>query len=295
MKILENPREWFTRRSAKARLRFSEGGNHHEWFKHIFIGIILFFTFLPLYLMINISLKDNMQFTRNPWLPEAPFHWENYIVGWHHVGPNIFNTTFVSLTTTFLVITIALGGAFFFARFKMPGSTILFYLFITLMMYPAVANMVPTFRLISALGLYNSHWALILLGVASAQAFTIYVLRNFIEEIPQDLFDAASVDGSSLLGQIWHIVIPLSLPVIGTLAVLRIIGEWNQFVSSLLFIRDSHKQMIAVSLLHLEGEYTKQWGPLMAGYTIASIPLIILFIFCMRLFIRGLSEGAIKG
>lgn len=269
--------------------------NREEWFKHIFIGVILFIIFLPLYLMINISLKDNMQFVRNPWIPSTPFHWENYIVGWQHVGPNIFNTVFVSLTTTFLVITIALGGAFFFARFKMPGSTILFYTFITVMMYPAVANMVPTFKLISTLGLYNSRWSLILLGVASGQAFTIYVLRNFIEEIPQDLFDAASIDGSSMLNQIRHIVIPLSLPIIGTLAILRIIGEWNQFIAALLFIRDPYKQMISVSLLHLEGEYTKQWGELMAGYTIASIPLIILFIFSMRLFIRGLSEGAIKG
>ena len=155
--------------------------------------------------------------------------------------------------------------------------------------------MVPTFKLISSLGLYNSHWALILLGIASAQAFTIYVLRNFMQEIPKDLFDAAEVDGCSVLGQIRHIAVPMAKPIIGTLAMLRIIGEWNRFVAPLILIRDGHKQMLAVSLLHLEGEYTRRWGELMSGYTIASIPLIILFVFCMRLFIRGLSEGSIKG
>ncbi len=263
--------------------------------KHALILGVLVFSFLPLYLMVTISLKDNGQFNDNPWFPEAPYHWENFQVGWHQVGANIFNTVFTATTATVVSLTLALVGAFFFARFKMPGSTLLFYVFIILMMYPGVANMVPTFKLISSLGLYNTYWAIILIGIAEAQAFTIYVLRNFIEEIPQDLFDAAEVDGCSVVGQVWHIVLPLCAPIIGTLGVLRIIGEWNRFVGPLILIRDPHKQLLAVQLLHLEGEYTRKWGELMSGYTIAAIPLIILFIFCMRLFIRGLSEGAIKG
>ena len=88
--------------------------------KHVMILAILVIAFLPLYLMVNISLKDNQQFSRNPWYPEAPFHWENYKVGWAHVGPNIFNTVFVATTTTVLTLAVALIGAFFFARFKMP-------------------------------------------------------------------------------------------------------------------------------------------------------------------------------
>ena len=275
--------------SRKVRSKFA------ETCKHLFLWSIYAFTFLPLYLMLVISLKDNQQFARNPWLPEAPFHWENYIVGWHHIGDKIFNTTFIAFTTTGLALFIAILGAFFFARYKMPGSKFLFFVFMLLMMYPGVANMVPSFKLMCSLGLYNSHWALILGGVATAQAFTIYVLRNFIEDIPQDLFDAVEIDGGSIMHQIWHVVLPLSLPIIGTLAILRIIAVWNNFVGPLLYLRDSKLQVIAVALLHLEGEYTKNWGELMAGYTIASIPLIIMFLFCMRLFVRGLTAGAVKG
>jgi len=269
--------------------------NISEICKHAFLWCIYAFTFLPLYLMLVISLKDNQQFARNPWLPEAPFHWVNYAVGWHHIGDKIFNTTFVAFTTTGLALIIAVMGAFFFARYKMPGSKFLFFLFMLLMMYPGVANMVPSFKLMTSLGLYNSHWALILGGVAASQAFTIYVLRNFIEDIPQDLFDAVEIDGGSVLHQIWHVVVPMAMPIIGTLAILRIIAVWNNFVGPLLYLRDSKLQVIAVALLHLEGEYTKNWGELMAGYTIASIPLIIMFLFCMRLFVRGLSAGAVKG
>lgn len=266
-----------------------------ELFKHGFIWSIFALTFLPLYLMLNISLKDNQQFARNPWLPEAPFHWENFAMGWRHIGDKIWNTAFLAFTTTILSIGIAILGAFFFARYKVWGSKLLFFLFLLVMMYPGVANMVPTFKLICSLGLYNTYWALIVTGVASAQAFTIYVLMNFIEEIPQDLFDAVEIDGGNILHQIWHIVLPMSLSIIGTLAILRIIGVWNDFVGPLLFLRDNNLQVIAVGLLRLEGEYTKNWGQLMAGYTIASLPLIVLFIFCMRLFVRGLSAGAIKG
>jgi ABC-type glycerol-3-phosphate transport system permease component len=275
--------------SRKVKSKFA------ETVKHGFLWVIFFFTFLPLYLMLNISLKDNQQFARNPWFPEAPFHWGNFIVGWHHIGDKIFNTTFIAFTTTMLVLVVAVLGAFFFARYKAPGSKILFFVFMLLMMYPGVVNMVPSFKLVCSLGLYNTHWALIFPAVAGAQAFTIYVLRNFIEDIPQDLFEAIEIDGGNVLHQIWYVVLPMSMPIIGTLAILRIIGVWNNFVGPLLYLRDSKLQVIAVALLHLEGEYTKNWGELMAGYTIASIPLIIMFIFCMRLFVRGLSAGAIKG
>ena len=263
-----------------------------EFAKHLIIITALIFAFIPFYLMLNISLKDNEQFFQNPWLPSLPFHWENYVYGWNYIGMKIFNTAFVA---TVFTIAFAVIGAYFFARFKMPGSKILFLVFTLLMMYPGVANMVPMFKLITSLGLYNSYLALILPGIAGGQAFNIYVLRNFIEDIPQDLFDAIEIDGGSILQQIWHIVVPMSMPIIGTLGILTIIGQWNNFISPLLYIRDDNMQVLSVSLLYLDGEYTKQWGQLMAGYTVASLPLVVMFLFCMKLFVRGLSAGAIKG
>ena len=266
-----------------------------EFMKHLFILLILFFAFVPMYLMVNISLKDNQQFALNPWGITPPFHWENYTFGWHHIGGTIFNTAFVAMTSTFFTIALAIIGAFFFARYKMPGSKFLFGVFIILMMYPSVANMVPMFKLITSLGLYNTHFALIIPAIAGGQAFNIFVLRNFIEDIPQDLFDAIEIDGGNMFWQIWHVVIPMSMPIIGTLGILSIIGQWNNFISPLLYIRDDNMQVLSVSLLYLDGEYTKQWGQLMAGYTVASLPLVVMFLFCMKLFVRGLSAGAIKG
>ncbi len=263
--------------------------------KHLFIVGILIFAFIPFYLMLNISLKDNEQFFNNPWLPSLPFHWENYVYGWNYIGGKIFNTTFIALTSVAFTLVFSVIGAYFFARFKMPGSKVLFLIFTVLMMYPGVANMVPMFKLVTSLGLYNTPFAIIIPAIAGGQAFNIYVLRNFIEDIPQDLFDAIEIDGGNILQQIWHIVVPMSMPIIGTLGILSTIGQWNNFIGPLLYLRDDNMQVISVALLYLDGEYTKQWGQLMAGYTIASLPLVVMFLFCMKLFVRGLSAGAIKG
>ena len=266
-----------------------------EFLKHLALCVILLLVLLPFYLMVVISLKDNAQFAANPYLPTLPFHFENYLYSWEQIRSSILNTIFVAVTSTVGSLVLALGGAFFFARYRVFGGRILFGAFMLLLLYPGVANMVPTFKLIGALGLYNSHWSLILLSIAGSQAFLIYVLKEFIAELPEELFDAADVDGCPVWRQVWVIALPLSAPILGTLGVLHIIGDWNNFVSPLLMLRDPDKQLIGVQLLYLDGEYCKNWGGLMAGYTIASLPLVILFFFCMKLFVRSLSEGAVKG
>ena len=264
-----------------------------EFSKHTFLLLILLLAFLPLLVMVNISLKDNFQFSHDPLGVTYPFHWENYATAWEFMGRTIFNTAFVAGMVTVLSLVLAVGGAFFFARYRMPGSRVLFFLFVALMTYPTVANMVPMFTLLSDLGLYNTHLALILPAVAGAQALNIFVLKNFMEEIPQDLFDAAEIDGATFWQQMRYIVLPHITSVIGALGILLLVNQWNSFVAPLLYLRDEELQMLSVALLHFEGEYTKNWGALMAGYVIASLPLIVLYFFCMELFMKGLSSGGL--
>ncbi|MCY3021998.1 MAG: carbohydrate ABC transporter permease, partial [Planctomycetota bacterium] len=126
-------------------------------------------------------------------------------------------------------------------------------------------------------------------------AFNIFVLRSFVEQIPNDLFEAAEIDGASHFQQFRNIVVPLSGPITGTIAVTSFLAAWNDFILPLIVIRDTELYTVSVCLLRLDGEYLKYWGPLMAGFAISSIPVIILFVFTMRLFIRGMTEGAVKG
>ncbi len=177
----------------------------------------------------------------------------------------------------------------------MPGHRILWYFFLLLMLMPGIANLVPLFMLLRNLSLLNTFWALILVYVAGGQVVQIYVLRNFIEDIPQDLFDAAEVDGAGALQQVYHIVMPMSGSILSTLGILQFIGLWNDYILPLIVMRDDHMLNMAVGLVRLDSEYVKDWGALMAGYTLASIPMVLIFLFTMRLFVKGLASGAVKG
>ena len=266
-----------------------------ETAKHTFIWLILASSLFPLYMIFNISLKSNKQFFNQPWLPTFPFHWQNWVEGWTLVGPTIFNTVFICVSSTILTLILAILASYFFARFKMPGSNILWALILTLMLMPGIANLIPLFSLLKNLNLLNTFSAIIICGTSGGQVFCVYVLKNFIEDIPKELFESSQIDGASNLRQVTNIVLPMSGSILSTLAILRFIAEWNSFVLPLIVFRDEVKLPIAVALYQLEGAYVKDWGPMMAAYAIASIPLVIIFLFTMRLFVKGLSAGAVKG
>jgi len=277
---------------TKRRTDFSR-----DWMKHLFILFFILIELFPLYMMFQVSFKDNATFIRQPWLPTNPltWHWENWSFAFHLILPYIANTVFVAVTGTVCSLFLAILGAYFFARHKLPGCRLLWAAFLALMLMPGVVNITPLFMLLKSLKLLNTLWALVLVGVAGGQVFSIFVLRNFIEDLPRDLFEAAEMDGASHLQQVFNIVIPMSGPIIGTLAILSFLSMWNDFLLPLIVLRDKELFTLGVGLIYLDGEYVKQWGQIMAAYFVASIPLIVVFLFTMRLFVRGLSAGAIKG
>jgi ABC-type glycerol-3-phosphate transport system permease component len=271
------------------------GGRILRLNKHLFIWLVLAFAFLPLYLMVVVSFKSNTQFYAAPGVLTPPLHPENWIEAWRQVMPTVANSVFLSTAVTALTLCFALCAAYFFARQKMPLSGFFWNAILVLMMMPMIANLVPLFHLLLNLNLVNTFAALILVGAASGQVFAIFVLRNFVADIPADLYEAAEIDGASHFRQLRHIVLPLSGPILGTVGVMQFIAAWNEFVLPLIVMRDHARLPVMVQLLRMAGEYLKYWGPLMAGYAMASIPIILLFLFAMKLFVRGLTEGAVKG
>lgn len=275
----------------------SVGREKLELPKHLFILAVLAIELLPFYMMLQISFKNNVMFNANPWLPTLPGATlvENFHFAYNLILPYAANTIFVSVTAASANLFFAILAAYFFARYKMPFSNILWSAFLTLMLIPSVTNIVPLFTLLKKLNLLNSLWGLIAVAVASGQVFNIFVLRNFIEDLPRDLFEAAEMDGAGHWKQIIHIVIPLSGPIIGTLFILSFLGCWNDFLMPLIILRDPQLFTLGVGLIYLDGDYVKEWGHIMAAFFMASLPLLIMFLFTMKLFIRGLSSGALKG
>jgi multiple sugar transport system permease protein len=268
-----------------------------DWPQHLVILAVVAAELFPLYMMLQISFKDNATFITDPWWPSAPgdWQWANWYFGVKLIVPYLANTLFVAFVGTFASISLAILGAYFFARYRMPFSGVLWAAFLVLMLMPSVANLVPLFSLLKSLSLLNTLWALVIVGAAGGQVFNIFVLRNFIEDLPKDLFEAAEIDGAGHLQQIRTVVLPLAGPIIGTLSILAFLQAWNEFLLPLIILRDPEKFTLGVGLIYLDGEYVKNWGQIMAAYFVAAVPLIIVFLFTMRLFVRGLSSGAIKG
>lgn len=269
-----------------------------ELVKHCMIWFVLFFAFFPLYLMVVISFKDNQQFTANPFLPDAitTWKWANWVKGWDTVSNYIANSIVTSMGSVMLCLVTATLTAYVMARYKFAGKEVIYYLIIGTMFLPGTAaTLVTLFELLRSMGMVNKLYALVLVGAVGGQVTCIFILRQFIEDIPKELFESAQIDGAGHFHQIFHIVIPMSGSVMGVLAIMQFIGRWNELMLPLVLMRDDPLLTVPVGLMRLDGEYVKEWGELMAGYTISSIPLIILFLFTMRLFVKGLSAGAVKG
>jgi multiple sugar transport system permease protein/raffinose/stachyose/melibiose transport system permease protein len=191
---------------------------------------------------------------------------------------------------------VASVSVFVFARFNFPGREFLFFAVLALLMIPGVLTLVPAFLLIKSFGLLNTYWALILPYVSGGQIFAIFILRSFIASLPEELFESARLDGASTLQLFANIAVPLSKPTLVTIAIMNILGTWNDYIWPLVTIPDGRRWTISVGVVTFSNQYggLESWGPMFAGFVIASMPLIILFLFTMRYFIAGLTSGAIK-
>jgi len=200
----------------------------------------------------------------------------------------------VTAATVIGVVVCSSLAAFAFARYRFPGKQALFWLVISLLMVPSVLTMVPAFVLVKQMGLLNSHWGLILPSIASNQVFAIFILRGFMASLPEELFESARIDGASIWHCYFNIALPLSRPGISVVVITTLLTSWNDFIWPLLIINDDNLRTVPIGLAFFQTQFITDYGPLMAGYVISSLPLLIVFILTSREFIRGLTAGAVK-
>lgn len=261
---------------------------------HLILIVAVALTFYPFVFLIITSFKTNDQFYHVFWGVTTPLHWENYLHAWQAIDKYILNSVIVALFSVTGVLTVASLTAYAFARHKFPGSTFLFYAIIALMMIPGVLTLISSFMWIKDLHLINTRLALILPYIAGGQVFAIFILRSFMASIPEELFEAGRIDGASEFGMFRMIAIPLSKPILGTVAIMNLLGVWNDYVWPLIVLSDDSKRTLTIGLAFFQGTFYTSYGTLMAGYIIACLPLLILFFFAMRYFVEGLTSGALK-
>jgi ABC-type glycerol-3-phosphate transport system permease component len=258
------------------------------------LGIICFLTIAPLFLALIVSFKSPSQFTRSPFVPGLPLRWANYAFAWSVVRQFMLNTVYVSGLTVLGVLILGSLAGYSFAVIDYPGRTLLFYVVLALMMVPASLTLVPSFVLVKELGLMNTHWALILPWISGGQIMAILILRAFFEGLPHELFDACRIDGASDWQIYRRIALPLTRPMLGVVAVLNILGSWNNLIWPALTITNRKLFLLTPGLYSYMQQYYTSYGRVMAGLLLGSLPLIILFAFTSKWFVQGLTSGALK-
>lgn len=207
---------------------------------------------------------------------------------------NTFNSAFVSLTHTVLVLFFCSLGGYAFAKFQFPGRDKLFALMLATMMIPSILGIIPSFMVMKWLGWLDTYLPLIVPGIANA--FGIFWMRQYIASaIPDDLMDAARIDGAREFRIYWSVVVPVITPALAALAIFTFLAKWNEFFWPLVILKDQVKYTLPVALASLQNLYAQEQGVQMLGATIAILPIMIVFLLSARRFMAGLTAGAIKG
>lgn len=262
---------------------------------HMVIYILALAVLAPFIWMFLTSFKDMSEIFVYPpkWFPEK-FNLDNYVKAFEAApfGRYYLNSIFVAATVTVGQLITCSMAAFAFARLKFWGRDVLFFIFLGTMMIPYNVTMIPSFMVLYWLGWINSYQALIVPGLASA--FGTFLLRQFFMTIPKELEEAAYIDGATKLQVLRKIIVPLSKPALATLAIFAFMGVFNDFIWSLIVLNSEDMSTVQLGLAIFRDRYITQWDLLMAGSVTAVMPILIVFFFAQKYFIKGITLSGIK-
>lgn len=263
---------------------------------HVVLYGLALLTVAPFLWMVLTSFKPFSEIFAYPptWWP-GEWTFENYVSAFAAAPFERFylNSLFVALTVTLGQLVTCSLAAYAFARLEFRGRDVLFYIFLGTMMIPVHVTMIPSFMILHELGWINSYAALIVPGLASA--FGTFLLRQFFLTIPRELEEAAFIDGCTRWGVLWRVILPLSRPALATLAIFTFMGVFNDFIWALVVINSQEMYTVQLGLAIFRDRYSTEWGSLMAGSVVATLPILVVFFFAQKYFIRGITLSGLKG
>ncbi len=260
------------------------------------LAVAMVIALTPIYWMIISSLKslDQIYSTKTTWLLTTA-HWENYRELLFETG---FMRWFVN-TVLVTVITVVLGsflsalGGFAFAKYRFFGQGFLFGMILLSVSVPAFVTIIPIFGWFIRLKLINTYWALIL--PHSVSALAIFLMRQYIKGIPDEILDSGRTDGLSEFGVFYRIILPLTQPAVAVSSILIFLNTWNDYLFPLVMMRTEEMKVLTVGIAGLKSIFNVNWGMIMAGTTLSTLPVMLMFILMQRQFVEGLTAGALKG
>lgn len=266
-------------------------------FKQIIMILMSISVLFPIYFMIVTSFKTKMDYVGNKLgLPEQ-FVLSNYVTAFQGkaFAMWLINSIIVTLGSVVLSTIISSLAAYSFSRLRFVGKEKLFNFIITLMVIPPVVMVIPLFVTMVKFGLVNNYLGAILVYSGLLIPFSVYLLRNFFITIPQSLIDSAMIDGCSKFKAFIKIIIPLSKPAIFTLIIVNALWVWNELLIAIIFLQKTELRTLMVGLTVFRGRFKVDQPVIMASLFLASIPMILLYLFGQRFFVRGMMMGSLKG
>ncbi|MBM7654324.1 carbohydrate ABC transporter permease [Neobacillus cucumis] len=263
---------------------------------YIFLVGLSFLVLIPFFWMISSALKQDNQVFSIPiqWIPDKP-QWNNFVTIWHQIPLLTFfkNTIFLSVVVTFIQVLTSSFAAYGFSKMRFKGRDTLFLAYIGTIAVPWQAYMIPQFIMMRDVHLTDTLWSLVLLQAFSA--FGVFLMRQFYMSIPEELSEAARVDGLNEYGIYFKIILPLSKPALTTLIVLTFVNTWNDYMGPFIYLNSTEVKTIQLGLRMFVTLYDAQYALIMAASLISIIPITIIFIFAQKYIIEGIATTGMKG
>lgn len=266
----------------------------HNLPTHIILMILLILLLYPLAMAVWGAFKNPNDFADTQWYPTLPLDFSSFISAFKKLSPSILNTIFVAGVGTIGVLFLSSITAYAFARLKFPGKEVLYSLILGLLMIPSILTLVPSFMTYKKILGVNNYWILILPMWVGSPVGGVFLMRSFIEGIPEATFEAAKLDGANEFRCYTKMCLPLCLPVLGTMTINQFTSVWNDYMWPMITIRDENLLTVSAMLFLKYNNNAGSYPAMYAGYLVTALPLIVLFVLTTKQYVEGLSTSAIK-
>lgn len=264
---------------------------------YLILFIITAIMIVPFLWMLSASLKSSREvFIMDPfvWIPKVP-KWENYTNIWTKIPLLKFvkNTVFLTIVVTFMQLFTSSFAAYSFAKLEFKNKNVVFLAYIATIAMPWQVYMVPQFIMMRSMGLNDKLLAMICLQAFSA--FGVFMMKQFYEGIPNDLCEAARIDGMNEYMIYAKVMLPLSKPALSTLTIFTVVSTWNDYLGPLIYLKTESKKTIQLGLKMFIGQYSSEYGLIMTGSIVSLVPIIIVFLILQKYFVEGVASTGLKG
>jgi ABC-type glycerol-3-phosphate transport system permease component len=265
------------------------------WLRVAAATFVLAIMMFPIYWMLRTSVATTDELSTLPVrLWPQNWHWENYVEPWrkYPFARWLLNSLVIAGLSVGLTLVINLAAGYAFAKLRFPLRNVLFLMIISTLMVPVQVIMVPQFQVVIDLNLLNSTWGVVLPRLA--EAFGLFMARQFFLSIPDELIEAGRIDGASHLRIFWSVVLPLSKPLIAALVIFTFMWRWNEFVWPLIVLTDANAYTLPVGLQFLISQFGSDFGPLLAMSFLSILPMLLVFAIFQKYFVQGVARTGLK-